>query len=180
MPDIWRYVVIHDRGFAPHVDNDFLTLCTCKPIIRRCAKVGDYILGFNDTNHGSGTLIWAGIVSEKLLMGDYAERYPRRRDVIYRRFGWELDGREKLSHYGGPEHNARQLIERDISGRYVLIFMTFWYWGKNAIILPHALNDLIYQSRGQKKRLPRQELSSLLEQWLASQPTGIHGGPRDL
>lgn len=180
MPEIWRYVVRYDRGFAPHISDNLLTLCTCKPTIRKYAKVGDYILGFNDIRHTFGTLIWAGRVSEKLLMGDYALRFPDRRDVIYQRNGWEIDGREKLVHYDGPEHNNPKSIQTDISGQYSLLCKSFWFWGKNAVALPDELHALIYKNIGQKKKLPDQGLLMILEKWLEEQPSGLNGGHRDV
>ena len=36
-----------DSGFAPHVDRrgTYLTLATCKPMIRKTARIGDWIVG---------------------------------------------------------------------------------------------------------------------------------------
>ena len=36
----YRYVLVSDDGVAPCVDNNLLTLATCKPLIRRTARVG--------------------------------------------------------------------------------------------------------------------------------------------
>ena len=43
-PIIWSYVVAYDEGSAPCVDNNLLTLCICKPLIRRRANIGDWII----------------------------------------------------------------------------------------------------------------------------------------
>jgi hypothetical protein len=180
MPEVWRYVVRYDRGFAPHISDNLLTLCTCKPMIRKYAKIGDYVLGFNKIRYDPGSLIWAGRVSEKLLMGDYAIRFPSRRDVIYHRTGWEIDGREKLIHYGGQEHNDTKSIQTDISGEYSLLCKSFWFWGRNAVVLPDALHALIYKNIGQKKKIPNQGLLIMLEKWLEEQSSGINGEHRDV
>ena len=42
---LYSYVVARDFGFAPNPFYGFCTLGTCKPKIRRSAKVGDWIVG---------------------------------------------------------------------------------------------------------------------------------------
>lgn len=47
MPKTYCYVVKRDYGFAPNPFHGFLTLATCKPIIRRSAHVGDFLIGIS-------------------------------------------------------------------------------------------------------------------------------------
>ena len=42
---IYSYVVARDYGFAPNPFYGCCTLATCKPIIRRMAQVGDWVIG---------------------------------------------------------------------------------------------------------------------------------------
>ena len=42
---LFVYVIARDFGFAPNPFHGVCTLATCKPGIRRSAKVGDWILG---------------------------------------------------------------------------------------------------------------------------------------
>jgi Nucleotide modification associated domain 2 len=42
-PSVFSYVVTHDKGFAPNPYFGFLTLATCKPQIRKSARVGDWL-----------------------------------------------------------------------------------------------------------------------------------------
>lgn len=46
---IFSYVVSRDFGFAPNPFFNFCTLATCKPKIRKDAKIGDWIIGTNST-----------------------------------------------------------------------------------------------------------------------------------
>ena len=41
----YSYIVARDFGFAPNPFNAVLTLATCKPIVRKGAEVGDFVIG---------------------------------------------------------------------------------------------------------------------------------------
>ena len=43
-PSLYSYIVSYDHGNAPNPDFNICTLAICKPVIRRCAKVGDIVL----------------------------------------------------------------------------------------------------------------------------------------
>ena len=43
--NMFSYVITHDSGFAPNPFQGFLTLATCKPLVRKTAKVGDVLVG---------------------------------------------------------------------------------------------------------------------------------------
>ena len=42
---LYVYVVARDFGFAPNPFHGYCTLATCKPDIRRTAKIGDWVMG---------------------------------------------------------------------------------------------------------------------------------------
>jgi hypothetical protein len=175
---IWRYVVVSDTGFAPCVDRGLLTLCTCKPAIRRGAQKDDWVIGWTPKRLGADRIVWVGQVDRVLTLGDYKERYANRRDAIYKRVGYEPDGRERLLHTGAKEHNTRRHWETDRSGRNALTFRKFWYWGASA---PRAegLADLAHHHIGQTCRQVRPDDVRRLEEWLERQgPPGVHGRPR--
>jgi hypothetical protein len=44
MPRLLAYRIVTDLGAAPHILNGYLTLTICKPMIRKGAKIGDYVL----------------------------------------------------------------------------------------------------------------------------------------
>ena len=46
MTRIYRYILTHNTGMAPCPENGMITLGTCKPVIRRVARAGDWVLGF--------------------------------------------------------------------------------------------------------------------------------------
>ena len=56
---LYSYVMKYDDGFAPNTTGEYLTLATCKPNIRRVAKVGDYVIGTGSLPRGNqGNLIY--------------------------------------------------------------------------------------------------------------------------
>ena len=178
MSRIWRYVLVYDGGGAPCIDGGVLTLCTCKPRIRSGAEVEDWVIGFMPKRVGIGRVAWAGCVHEVLSLGDYGERYPARRDAIYRRVGWHADGREDLRHCGGPYHNSAKAMATDVRGRCALVFDPFWYWGGDAPEVPPELANLAHYYVGQSTKGSTAEAINQLRGWLSGWPPGIHGTPR--
>ena len=59
---LFSYKMTHDTGFAPNPFGGFMTLATCKPKIRECKKIGDWIAGFT-----SGQLNDEFVGKEKLV-----------------------------------------------------------------------------------------------------------------
>ena len=72
--NLYSYVVAHDSGFAPNPFHDFCTLATCKPIIRRTAQVGDWVVGTGSDEkriRRGGYLVYAMCVTETLSTSEY-------------------------------------------------------------------------------------------------------------
>ena len=81
--------MVWDTEFAPNPHHGVLTLATCKPVIRRCAKVGDWISGWtanevHDKNHkihnfrGAQKLIYLARIEKKMTVSEYWEAYPEK------------------------------------------------------------------------------------------------------
>ena len=88
---LYCYTMTHDTGFAPNPYHGILTLATCKPLIRKYAKVGYWISGWTgnavhdkqggiDTK-GAGRLIYLAQVSEVLSFQQYWEKYSIKRPL---------------------------------------------------------------------------------------------------
>lgn len=93
MNNLYCYKMTWDTEFAPNPYHGVLTLATCKPVIRRCSQVGDWISGWasvimHDKNHkvvkftGKQHLIYLAKVDKKLTYGEYWEQYPEKRPSI--------------------------------------------------------------------------------------------------
>lgn len=69
---LFSYVVARDYGFAPNPFYGICSLATCKPVIRRTANVGDWIIGTGTAKRDrAGTLVYAMQVSEILTYNEY-------------------------------------------------------------------------------------------------------------
>ena len=139
------YVVKIDDGFAPNPFYGFCTLATCKPLIRRHAKVGDWILGTGSKQKGrEGTLVYAMRVTDIMTYDSYwadprfEEKKPNlyrsirksRGDNVYHRDKqngeWMQEDSCHSSVEGTPDQNH---ISRDTKSTNVLISDDFVYRG---------------------------------------------------
>ena len=172
---VHTYVIATDAGSAPNYDPPFTTLAVCKPIIRRKASVGDLVLAFAGkpvNPHEPHTVVWAGIVAEKLTFADYWND-PRfqgkkpdrcqRPDNFYR----PVDG--GLLWVDNPVHGP-EAAQHDTNGVYVLAFNPSWRFGANGPPLPeHFGLRMTGARRGQRVAdLSDGEWRSL-KAWLDSQ-----------
>lgn len=75
-PTIFTYVLRYDNGAAPNPFWGVCTLVICKPIIRRCAKVGDWVIGTGSAKSPIGDIrnsfVYIMQVTGKMSMRDYA------------------------------------------------------------------------------------------------------------
>jgi hypothetical protein len=60
MNRIWRYVLATDAGMAPCIDKNMLTLSCCKPMIRKHAIPGDWVVAFAPKQYGFGRVAYVG------------------------------------------------------------------------------------------------------------------------
>ena len=89
---LYGYKMTHDTGFAPNPYQGALTLATCKPLIRKYARIGYWISGWTSNSvqtRGNDKpfhfkdeeqrLIYLAKVSEVLSFGEYWNKYPQKR-----------------------------------------------------------------------------------------------------
>ncbi|TMJ19812.1 MAG: hypothetical protein E6G92_08590 [Alphaproteobacteria bacterium] len=174
--EIYRYVMTSDDGIAPCPDQGMISLATCKPVIRRCARPGDWVLGCHGAPAELGAVAWAGRVHRSVSIGDYEREFRGRADALYRQ---KPDGMfERLR----PEyHHSPDDIRKDQSGS-VLIFdpERSWYFGDGPQVLPPQLIHVA--PRGRNHRVNGLLLGDpeRLAAWLTSVgPPGVHGEPPD-
>ena len=137
---VFSYVMVVDDGGAPNFEVPFTTLACCKPRIRLNARPGDLVVGFTGQplSLEPHAVRWAGIVREQLSFAEYwnDSRFQNKKpgiadmpDNFYRPFGSELVQVENPKHAPGES-------ERDLSGRFVLVFDPRWYFGPSDPVLP--------------------------------------------
>lgn len=163
MARVYFYVVARDFGFAPNPFHGVCTLATCKPTIRRTARVGDWVVGMGGTKlNAVGRCIYAMQVTNARTFEKYWEdlefraKRPVRNgsrktivgDNIYHRSPSSRKWQQEDSHHskidGSPDpHN----IEHDTQTNRVLISSHFYYWGKAAPLVPdEILRDLGFRN----------------------------------
>jgi hypothetical protein len=178
MTRIWRYVLSNDNGIAPCAQDGIVSLCCCKPMIRRGAALGDWVVGFAPKRRGMGRVSWAGKVSEILTLGEYQRKYPDRRDAVYEiADDTPLDGIEKLvplTRY----HSEDRMRQRDWSGRNGLVFKPAWYFGGTGVPAPTEIAEMAHYFVGQSATGSSEARAEILEEWLRSQgEPGVLGTP---
>jgi hypothetical protein len=193
VPRLYSYCIPIDDGAAPNPFWSYCTLAICKPVIRRVAQVGDWVIGTGSCRSPigdiSGYLVYAMRVTRKLPMEEYetwAKRHCRRKipkwtardprhrlgDAIYD-FRFAPPQLRKSVH---DEGNRR----RDLSGVYVLISDHFFYFGDNPVTLPQHLLPLARQTQGHRS-LANDTLLNPFLTWLNSHeltPNMLYGQPQ--
>lgn len=185
MPCIRSYVVTHDYGFAPNPFCGFLTLATCKPVIRRTAVVGDWLVGTASARSGhQNKVIYVAKIDKTPSIAEYGAdpAYSSKRpshsrgeesrhgdNIYYQDNASEWHQRKNIHH--GSEHTRH-----DLSGGNVLIANKFWYFGSNPQSLPKDLLHIVKKGPGHKcERSP--DIIFRLEKWLEQFRTGIFARP---
>ena len=169
--NLYSYVVAYDSGFAPNPFYGFCTLATCKPVIRRCAVVGDWVIGTGSSAQGVNQgrrLVYAMRVSETLTFNKYysdsrfQKKKPRligsrkqaRGDNIYRkvRGKWQQLNSYHAHPDGSPNKNH---IARDTNTDRVLISDYYVYFGFEGPMVPKEFasngKGLVHVSRSHRK-----------------------------
>lgn len=177
MTRILRYILKHDTGMAPCIDGGLVSLATCKPQIRKGAKLGEWIIGCRPSPEGLGRVVWAGRVADSIEVGNYERLHRGRSDAIYR--AKPGGGFKRLRpHY----HAGESELRKDTSAPVLILDPdATWYFGANPHTLPEHLSHLAPQGRGHRVDKVKEGDAVALQAWLASiLPPGVHGRPRDL
>lgn len=175
----WSYVINTDRGSAPNYDGPAVTLAICKPRIRRGAKLGDLVVGFNGVALSSrpNSLRWAGQVGEVMTLEDYWEdsRFNLKRpgtsktpDNIYRL------SRGIIHQVPNSSHDCCN-IETDLNGRNTLIFSKAWHFGEEGPDPPEyfGLHVPMNARRTEPLRQIPQSIRAPLLAWLDHHDLGL-------
>lgn len=192
--NIYSYKITRDYGFAPNPFFGICTLATCKPGIRSCAQVGDWILAFG----GKRTMVPDKLVclmrvDETMTFDEYwnNKRFRCKKpafdrslkycygDNIYHHAG---DGNwvQENSHHSKAEGTNYNNLKHDTHVDRVLISETYWYLGSNALKLPKKYQKLLPRVRNYN-HLHSEELGFEWEdfqEWMKKKSSmGQHGLP---
>lgn len=163
------FVVDRDFGFAPNPFHGTCTLATCKPVIRRVASLGDWVIGMGGARlRATGRIIFAIRVSEVLSFEEYwsdprfHDKRPVRNgsqrmlvgDNIYRRDLVTGEWLQADSHHSHPDGTPNEYnVRHDTQTNRVLISDHFFYFGASAPKVPlEILKRVGYRNnRGHRK-----------------------------
>ena len=192
---LYSYVITRDYGFAPNPFHGVCTLATCKPVIRRVATVGDWIIGTGSAGYGrTGQLICAMRVSEAMSFEAYwtDPRFLAKRPILtgsrMQAFGDNIYSRDAEgqwkqldSHHSLPGGVTNQAnVSDDTQTDRVLIANEFRYYGTDAPLIPAAFRGdgdaNICTHRGHKKNFAPGLVERFLS-WLNEHPSGCLGRP---
>lgn len=184
---VFSYVVRDDTGFAPNPFHGACTLACCKPVIRRCAQVGDMVVGLCP---GSVRVVYAMRVAQVVDFADYwsrpefASKRPnwsskrfveQRGDNIYEPIagGGYRQLRSAHSNLDGAENLESK--QKDVSTDRVLVASQFIYYGGNG---PQLRNELgfLRVSRGHRSRFTKQQIN-MVEAWFVGLELGVVARP---
>jgi hypothetical protein len=187
---LFSYVVARDYGFAPNPFFGLCTLATCKPVIRRTAAVGDWIVGTGSKACGiEGHLVFVMKVAEVFTYDQYwanprfACKKPNLRGSLKQAFGdniYHRRGRvwiQENSHHSFPggcpnPHN----IANDTQTNRVLVGNEFIYWGGTGPAIQKRFREWtgydICAGRGHKTKFPAKMRDAFVE-WVRSM--GLQG-----
>jgi hypothetical protein len=184
---LFSYVLRRDYGFSPNPFEGYCTLATCKPVIRRNANVGDWIVGTGSVkNVGQNKIIYAMKVTEKIDFNEYwnDQRFNCKKSNMNGSFKnrvgdniYELtDPTNKEKFTSWKQHNSyhskpngtedRYRKNGDLKGIYVLISNTFYYFGENAPIIPDKFlyaPDIRNKLTGYKCNFPKKFIEDFVE-----------------
>ena len=185
---LYSYIVSTDAGFSPNPFWGCCTLADCKPVIRRTAKVGDWIVGLSPIADGN-RVVYAMKVDEIFGYASYfrdkrfASKIPdytkgtaiyKCGDNIYKPLpdgGFQqLQSRHSCHQQENPEIKAH-----DLGGVNVLIGKLFYYFGASGPVLPMQLNELKVR-RGHKNQFSQETISGFLK-FISQYPQGVNAPP---
>ncbi|MDP2646540.1 MAG: hypothetical protein Q8P24_16495 [Desulfobacterales bacterium] len=142
------YKMTTDNGGAPCVQDNLLTLAICKPVIRRVAKVGDWIFGFGGNGELQNRLIYIAEVTGKLCGRIYYKDYSKRRDAIYKWSGGRFTlRRTAVYHADGNNINSDVGQYPGYKNAYVLLSDDFRYFGNTQYEYDENLLSYVNQNR---------------------------------
>lgn len=141
---LYSYTMTDDTGFAPCVSKGMCSLACCKPVIRRVALEGSWIMGNTGVRYGTGKLIFLMQVGTPFSFKSYWDKYPGRLDNIYKPSGLTYKWQDN------PFHRKPSEQQTDLSTDRVLTSTRFVYLGKEAVKIPKRFARFICSTRGHR------------------------------
>lgn len=197
---LYSYVVARDYGFAPNPFLGICTLATCKPLIRKNAGLGDWIVGTGSSKYKlMGHVVFAMKVTETLTYDQYWNdpRFLQKRPILTgsfkQAFGdniyhsnpktgqWVQVNSHHSLETGAP--NPKN-IEHDTKATRVLLSSEYIYWGATGPKIPARFSKsktfkICIGRRGHNVCTSEKRIKSFIS-WLKSfKASGFAGAPAE-
>jgi hypothetical protein len=161
---LYSYVLRHDGGSAPNPFWGTCTLVICKPVIRRTATIGDWVVGLGSANSPIGDIsrhvVYAMKVTDKLTMKEYDQfcqaslprKIPNGASSDYRLQAGDCIYDYRVGNYPKirPAVHNECHRRRDLGGKFALLSTHFYYFGDHPVPLPKELYPIIHTTQGHK------------------------------
>jgi len=172
---LFSYCLPIDSGAAPNPYWNVCTLAICKPVIRRVADPGDWVVATGSSDYNfENKVVYAMQVSKKLTIEDY-DKYCKtsKKEKIP---DWDcIDIRKRVGDciydYTSGKAVLRKSVhdkynrERDLVGINVLLSENFYYFGSKPKELPEELIPIVKKGPGFKSKSNNEYISKFLE-WI--------------
>lgn len=191
---LFSYCLRYDDGAAPNPFWELCTLAICKPVIRRVAKIGDWVIGLGSTQSPIGNIadcvVYAMKVTDKMTLQKYDEfcrfhsphKIPKWDSEIFKyRVGDCIydysQGEPPVLRPGVHDISNKK---GDLGGVNVLISQHFYYFGEKAVHLPASLTPIVHKNQGHKSTANHPYVDEFVT-WIESlryTPNQVHGEPQ--
>lgn len=197
---LFSYVVARDYGFAPNPFFGMCTLACCKPLIRKAANIGDWVVGTGSKQKNRRyLLVYAMRVSGTMTFNEYWEddrfqrKKPNLRGSKKQAFGDNIYFKDELgkwhqlnSHhsYEGGSPNQNNVLH-DTKIDRVLISTNYAYWGGEGPNIRQKFENCcgsnIYaeQGQGHKCKFPTKFVEKFAAWFCSLNEHGNLGRPLD-
>ena len=154
---LFSYCLTCDSGAAPNPFWGLCTLAICKPVIRRVASIGDWVVGLGSKKSSIGDIrncvVYAMRVTDKMTFQEYDEfcrvdsphKIPKLNSEI---FEYKYHVGDCIYDYSqGEQPVLRPSVhdntnrKGDLRGISVLMSQHFYYFGDKAVHLPASLTS---------------------------------------
>lgn len=197
---IYSYMIDHDYGLAPNPFGKYCTVAVCKPQIRKSRNlhIGDWIIGTGSKSLAKSSgfncvkrLIFAMKVSEIIGLNEYWHdprfqyKKPVMNGTLTTMFGDNFYFKDEDGNWKQQDCAHRNIdgiyndehMRKDTEGKNALISDLFYYFGNNAPLIPQNLADVCHTTRGVKKIISNDLISTFLK-WLKHKyKPGLQGYP---
>lgn len=192
---LYTYKIRRDYGFAPNPFFGVCTLATCKPVIRKGVKIGDWIAGFGGLDTPvPNRIVYLMQVDEKLTFDQYwnDERFQNKKplftkkiqycygDNVYHHNEGNNEWIQEDSHHSSESGINYKNLKRDTGVNSVAISYKYWYFGRNALVLPDYLESIICHNRGHRVVKENKLIEQLIELISQNYKEGVSGLPFSL